>query len=231
MADGPADKGKEPVRPTPDLSPSYLAFIKTLIERYPASHLHLGNLRRYIEKASSSLPLHIQCTQIAADGECIQPNSSAATAGATNASPEPWLTVVKGLPAPETLYYYSQKYWPRPDVLVGYLELERVLRHGVASFGLPWIPPAGAGVVNLCVARLGRFNLPLLHQVSILEQQARAESHVLRAQKALFDNSKYGHLRIRKLNLHNDQYFSIEAMITLMVGNGETRGTGAQDPF
>ncbi|KAK5660029.1 hypothetical protein OQA88_13497 [Cercophora sp. LCS_1] len=72
--------------------------------------------------------------------------------------------------------------------------------------------------VHLSVSRLGTFNTPSYYDTSIVEQQAQADKHVLDTKRALFDSGSYGRPRVRKLNIHNREYFSVEYLITFTIG-------------
>lgn len=199
--------------------PSYLALVESLIHQQPTSYLYLGALKQYLQRSSPQQ--HLRSIQIQGDEESSShSNTGAAT---TDSTGTPWLILVEGLPAPETIRELGHKYELPPEIFLAHLDIERVLRVNPLSFELPSIPFVGDSVVHLSVSRLGTFNASPYHETSIVEQQVRADKHVLEFERALFNPGSYGCPRVRRLDIHNRQYFSVEHLITFTVGQNGTR--------
>jgi hypothetical protein len=134
------------------------------------------------------------------------------------------IVCVSGLPSPEAIRWLGDEYQPRPEFLLGHLERERIF-HERTSFELPALPSRRDNIIHIRFIRLCRSGIrsgesessvdPDFETLSQDRQAAKEATHTY--EKKLFDGGHFGATRVRKVNLHSTQYFSVEQLVSFSV--------------
>ena len=210
---------------------SYVSVLECSIKRHPTSNLYLGALRdyllstqrypNYVTEPHKDQIIHSIGTSSDDKLESFTTEASNLSHANCRAYKRIWLRIADGLTGPTTVSRLGLEHKIRPEAFLGHLEVERLERRIRTSFELPSVPLTRDNIYHIWFTSLGSFN-DTEEMTAILQLQARADSHVKDLERRLFTGHKYGQFRIRKLDMHNDRYFSVEHRITFTVGRDGT---------
>ena len=209
---------------------SYESIIRHFIDRRPTSLLYLSSLIEYIHRPSG--PQRLECfglPQSPSVGDQDEDWGHGTTESpgpsnrATREDPRPCFWLVEGLISPDTVKTWGLRHQVLPEAFLTHLELERVgvTREIATSFELPSEPLPQPNIYHIRCNKLGLFSGPsILHDA--LKIQAKADEHVQSLEKDLFVRHQYDAMRLRRLDIHNSRYFSVEHQVTFTIAHDGT---------
>ncbi len=129
----------------------------------------------------------------------------------------PCLITIEGLPSPSCVAYIGSKYRLRPEYWLGNLSLGRQSLNQGDFFELPNLPSRRGNVVQVSIPILGRrTGSTYVTHISAVER-LQAKQKIEDWDRQLFHGKKFGSTRLRKLHMHNSQFFSIEQLVSFTV--------------
>lgn len=130
---------------------------------------------------------------------------------------KPYLVTVQGLPSPGCVAHLGSQYGIRPEYWLGHLNLGR---RGVTQdsfFELPSLPTRRDNIVQVPIPILGRGTGSSIPTHFRTMQRLEAKQRLQDWDRQLLQNKRYGATRLRKLHVHNSQFFSIEQLVSFSV--------------
>ena len=191
----------------------YILYIQQCYKSWPASKFYIKQLERYL---CSRKPGDVQTPKLfeihpEKDQPYFQPVELECDSRISK------LALVEGLPSPKCLTRLGGRFYPRPELLLGHLEIERVDIQDRTSYELPTLPSRRDNIHHVKFITLARTRDPHPSAAASTGERARADQQCLLHEKRLLDNGRSGYTRIRKVNVHNTRYFSIEQTVSFTI--------------
>lgn len=129
----------------------------------------------------------------------------------------PCLITIEGLPSPSCIAYIGSKYGLRPEYWLSNLSFGRQNPTQSYFFELPNLPSRRHNIVQVLIPMLGRqTGGSYSTHLSALER-LEAKHKLDEWDRQLLHHKKFGATRMRKLHLHNSEFFSIEQLVSFSV--------------
>lgn len=196
------------------ISPYFYQLID-YIESEARHGYHMNPIPTAIRIRGSSDP----ATQSQADGRTLkQPWGFDVPETDVDRSQTPCLLTIEGLPSPGCVAYIGSRYRLRPEYWLGNLSFDRQ-NPTQCYFELPNLPSRRDNVVQVSIPALGRRTGSSSSTPRHLSAKERrdAKEKLEEWDGQLFPLKKFGATRIRRLHLHDSDFFSIEQLVSFSV--------------
>lgn len=129
----------------------------------------------------------------------------------------PCLLTIEGLPSPGCVAYIGSRYRLRPEYWLGNLSFGRQNPTQSCFFELPNLPSRRDNIVQVSIPALGRRTGSSSSTHLSAKERRDAKKKLEEWDGQLFGLKKFGATRIRRLHLHDSEFFSIEQLVSFSV--------------
>jgi hypothetical protein len=138
----------------------------------------------------------------------------------------PRVAILQGYPSPECIAHLGASFCIRPEFFIGHLScaIPGSSRMPLESLSLP---SSQENLVRISFCVVVRSPIPISQSSSDVERA------LLRSEKILRDEGRYGASRFRKVNIHDDRTYSLEESMAFTIvqdGNSDQKWNGTTAP-